>query len=83
MIIVFDNAVTGSAVLLARALCPTVMDYICASARYLEPVHKMQMKLLNLKPFVEMDQNLDQGMGSAMGLTMLDASVQMMNENLK
>ena len=83
LIVVFDNAVTGSAVLLARALCPTVMDYICASARYLEPVHQMQMKLLNLKPFVEMDQNLDQGMGSAMGLTMLDASVQMMNENLK
>ena len=43
----------------------------------------MQMKKLGLKPFVEMDQNLDQGMGSAMGLTMLDASVQMMNENLK
>lgn len=50
----------------------------------LEPVHQMQMKKLGLKPFVELDQNLDQGMGSAMGLTMLDASVQMMKfENLK
>ena len=83
LLVIFDNAVTGSAVLIARALCPTIDDYVCASARYLEPVHQMQMKKLGLKPFVELDQNLDQGMGSAMGLTMLDASVQMMNENLK
>lgn len=55
-----DNAVTGSAVLIARALCPTIDDYVCASARYLEPVHQMQMKKLGLKPFVELDQNLDQ-----------------------
>ena len=33
---IFDNAVTGSAVLIARALCPTIDDYVCASARYLE-----------------------------------------------
>ena len=83
LLVIFDNAVTGSAVLIARALCPTIDDYVCASARYLEPVHQMQMKKLGLKPFVELDQNFDQGMGSAMGLTMLDASVQMMNENLK
>lgn len=80
---VFDNAVTGAAVLLARALCPTVDDYVCPSAQYQEPVHQMQMKKLGLKPFVELEQNLDQGMGSAMGLTMLDAAVQMMNDNLK
>ncbi|MBS6256799.1 nicotinate-nucleotide--dimethylbenzimidazole phosphoribosyltransferase [Megasphaera massiliensis] len=83
MLVVFDNAVTGAAVLLARALCPTVEDYVCPSAQYQEPVHQMQMKKLGLKPFVELEQNLDQGMGSAMGLTMLDAAVQMMNDNLK
>lgn len=83
LFVFFDNGVTGAAVLLARALCPTVMDYLSASARYLEPVHQMQMKKLQLKPFVEMDQNLAEGMGSALGLTMLDATVQMMQENLK
>ena len=60
-----------------------VSDDVTVLQRNLEPVHQMQMKKLGLKPFVELDQNLDQGMGSAMGLTMLDASVQMMNENLK
>ena len=44
LLVIFDNAVTGSAVLIARALCPTIDDYVCASARYLEPVHQMQMK---------------------------------------
>ena len=83
MLIVFDNAVTGAAVLLARTLCHGVDAYVYPSARYAEPVHQMQMKKLGLKPFVELEQNLDQGMGSAMGLTMLDAAVQMMNDNLK
>lgn len=82
LLIVFDNAVTGAAVLLARALCPNVSDYICQSAKYLEPVHQMQMKLLQLRPFVETDGLPDQGIGSAMGLTMIDAAVQMMDEHI-
>ena len=82
LLIVFDNAVTGAAVLLARALCPNVSDYISQSAKYLEPVHQMQMKLLQLRPFVETDGLPDQGIGSAMGLTMIDAAVQMMDEHI-
>lgn len=82
LLIVFDNAVTGAAVLIAQALCPTVSDYICQSAKYMEPVHQMQMKLLKLRPFVETDGLPDQGIGSAMGLTMIDAAVQMMDENI-
>lgn len=80
MLVVFDNAVTGAAVLIARALCPTVSDYICQSAKYPEPVHHMQMQLLQLRPFVETDGLPDQGIGSAMGLAMIDAAVQMMDE---
>lgn len=82
LLVVFDNAVTGAAVLIARALCPTAMDYICQSAKYPEPVHQMQMKLLQLQPFVETDGLPDQGIGSAMGLTMIDAAAQMMDEHI-
>lgn len=82
MLIVFDNAVTGAAVLIARALCPNVDDYIVPSAKYREPVHLMQMKLLKLTPFVETEGHDDQGIGSALGLTMLDVAAQMMDKNL-
>lgn len=83
LLVVFDNAVTGAAVLLSRALCPQVDDYVIPSARYAEPVHQMQMKKMGLKAFFETGQDTDQGMGSVIGLSLLDAAVDMMNKELK
>ena len=50
--LVFDNAVTGSAVLVAQALQPAVTGYVFPSAAYAEPVHQMQMEYLHMKPVV-------------------------------
>lgn len=83
LLVVFDNAVTGAAVLLSRALCRHVDDYVIPSARYAEPVHQMQMKKMGLKAFFETGQDTDQGMGSVIGLSLLDAAVDMMNKELK
>ena len=83
LLIVFDNAVTGAAVLVSRALCRYVDDYVIPSARYAEPVHQMQMKKMGLKAFFETGQDTDQGMGSVIGLSLLDAAVDMMNKELK
>lgn len=83
LLVVFDNAVTGAAVLLSRALCSQVDDYVIPSARYAEPVHQMQMKKMGLKAFFETGQDTDQGMGSVIGLSLLDAAVDMMNKELK
>ena len=83
ILVVFDNAVTGAAVLLSRALCRHVDDYVIPSARYAEPVHQMQMKKMGLKAFFETGQDTDQGMGSVIGLSLLDAAVDMMNKELK
>lgn len=83
LLVVFDNAVTGAAVLLSRALCRHVDDYVIPSARYAEPVHQMQMKKMGLKAFFETGQDMDQGMGSVIGLSLLDAAVDMMNKELK
>lgn len=83
LLVVFDNAVTGAAVLLSRALCRHVDDYVIPSARYAEPVHQMQMKKMGLKAFFETGQDMDQGMGSVIGLSLLDAAVDMMNKEVK
>lgn len=83
MLIVFDNAVTGAAVLIARALCPRIEDYVVPSAKYAEPVHQLQMNMLGLKAFFETTADVDQGMGSVIGLSLLDAAVDMMNRELK
>lgn len=82
LLVVFDNAVTGAAVLVAHALCHGVDSYVYPSACYDEPVHQMQMKKLGLKPFLKYDVTGDEGMGSVLGLSLLDAAVRMMGEKL-
>ena len=71
--IVFDNAVTGAAVLEVR-------DYVFPSAAYNEPVHQIQMKKLGMKPFFYYDFTVAEGFGSAMGLSLFDAALDMVNE---
>lgn len=79
--LVFDNAVTGAAVLIAQALQPAVMGYVFPSAAYAEPVHRMQMEYLHLNPVVSDPGKDDQAMGSVLGLSVLDAAVESMKED--
>ncbi|WP_101912840.1 nicotinate-nucleotide--dimethylbenzimidazole phosphoribosyltransferase [Megasphaera vaginalis (ex Bordigoni et al. 2020)] len=78
--VVFDNAVTGAAVLTAGALCPHALDYVLPSAAYVEPVHRMQMRKLGMQPFLQTAAHADCAMGSVLGLSLLDAAVQLLTE---
>lgn len=80
MVLVFDNAVTGSAVLVAHAICSKIDSYVFPSVVYAEPVHQMQMKRLGLKPFLHYEIEAEEGLGSALGLSLLDAAVHMLND---
>ncbi len=80
MVIVFDNAVTGAAVLIARTLCHRIDSYVYPSVAYNEPVHQMQMNRMGLKPYLYYDMDAEEGLGSALGLSLLDAAVHMLND---
>lgn len=80
ILIVFDNAVTGAAVLAAAAVYPEIRDYILPSVHYEEPVHQMQMQRLGMKAFLHYDLTEAEGYGSALGLSLLDAAADMLNE---
>ena len=82
MLVVFDNGVTGAAVLLAHALQEKVTDFVFPSAAYNEPVHQMQMTYLQMHPLLTGAGKDDQGMGSVLGLSLLDAAVQLMHDKL-
>ena len=49
MAVVFDNAVTGAAVLAAVTIEPLVKDYVFPSAAYEEPIHKEQCRFFRCK----------------------------------
>lgn len=78
--VVFDDAVTGAAVLAAAEVYPEIKEYVFPSASYEEPIHQMQMKKLGIKPFLHYDFTVAEGVGSAMGLSLLDAALDMVNE---
>lgn len=78
--IVFDNAVTGAAVLLAVKINPLVKDYVFASCVYEDPVHEAQLAMVEKKAFLHYRLTVEEGLGSALGLSLLDASLHMLND---
>ncbi|KAF1682279.1 nicotinate-nucleotide--dimethylbenzimidazole phosphoribosyltransferase [Veillonella sp. R32] len=78
--VVFDNAVTGAALLVAHAINPAVMDFVFQSAAYNEPVHKAQMKFLEISPYLYYNLEIDEALGSVMGLSVVDAALHMLND---
>ena len=80
MAIVFDNAVTGAAILAAVTIEPLVKDYVFPSAAYEEPIHKEQCRFLGIKPCLYYNLQIGEALGSTMGLSIIDASMHMLND---
>ncbi len=80
MIVVFDNAVTGAAVLSAVTVYPEIRNFVFPSVYYDEPIHKMQMQKLQMNAFLHYDFTEAEGFGSALGLSLLDAAIDMLNQ---
>lgn len=80
MAIVFDNAITGAAILAAITIEPLVKDYIFPSALYDEPIHREQCRYLQLEPYLHYDLHIDEGLGATMGLSVIDAAMHMLND---
>ena len=85
MAVVFDNIVTGAAVLAAVTIEPLVKDYVFPSAAYDEPIHdepihKKQCRFLGVKPYLDYKLLIDEALGSTMGLSVINASMHMLND---
>ena len=73
--IVFDDAVTGSAVLSAVNVYPNVRECVFPSLNYEEPIHKMQMKALHMEPCLHYPITGGAGIGAAIGLILLEQAM--------
>lgn len=80
MAVVFDDGVTGAAVLAAAAVYPDVRNFVFPSLIYKEPVHEMQMKALGMKGMIDLGITGGAGIGSVMGLSLLDAAADMVTK---
>ena len=77
--VVIDGAVSAAAALTAERLVPGCRDYMLASHVSAEPVGKLLLDALGLKPLITAEMRLGEGTGGLMLLPLLDCALSVYN----
>ena len=72
--VIVDGFISGAAMLIAQALCPTTRDYMIASHRSAEKGHGIVLSHLNLLPLLELDMRLGEGSGAVLAMPIVEAA---------
>lgn len=78
--VVLDGAATAAAALLAVKLAPRAREYLIGSHYTREPVQQAALARLGVAAYLRLDMNLGGGAGAALGLTLLDAALHVLND---
>jgi nicotinate-nucleotide--dimethylbenzimidazole phosphoribosyltransferase len=78
--IVLDGLVTSTAALLAFKLAPQVKDYLIGSHFSPEPAHKVALDLIGIPAHLHLNISLGEGIGAALGISLLNASLHVLND---
>ncbi|MBE0423658.1 MAG: nicotinate-nucleotide--dimethylbenzimidazole phosphoribosyltransferase [Lutibacter sp.] len=80
MSIIIDGFIVTSALLVAQAIAPNILDYCLFSHVSNEQGHKKMLSYLNAKPILQLDLRLGEGTGAAIVYPIIQSSVNFMNE---
>ena len=80
MVLLIDGFIVTSALLVAHALAPAVLDYCVFAHRSQEPGHAVQFDHLGAEPLVQLDLRLGEGTGAALAYPLVQAAVNFLNE---
>lgn len=78
--VVLDGFISGAAALIAVSLTPHVKPYLIASHQSVEQGHKIILAYLGLKPLLNLDLRLGEGTGAALGISLVEASLKILDE---
>ena len=78
--VVIDGFISGAAALIAYTLTPKVKDYMIASHCSVEKGHKIILDYIGLSPLLDLNLRLGEGTGSALGISLVEASVKILTE---
>lgn len=78
--VVLDGFIAGAAGLIAVQLAPQVREYLIAAHRSVEVGHSLVLEHLGLKPLLDLDLRLGEGTGAALGISLVEAGVKILNE---
>ena len=79
-VVVLDGLATGLAALIAVRLAPPAKEYLMASHFAAEPAHAEVLRLLDLPAHLYLGLNFGEGVGAALGISLLQASLHMLND---
>lgn len=80
MLIVVDGFITTSALLVAHALQPAVLDYCVFSHCSAEPGHRRQLDYLGVEALLQLDLRLGEGTGAALAFPLIASALALMND---
>lgn len=80
MLIVVDGFIVTSALLVAHAMEPAVLDYCIFAHGSAEPGHRAQLRHLHAEPLLELGMRLGEGTGAAAAFPLIRAALACMNE---
>ncbi|TRX66466.1 nicotinate-nucleotide--dimethylbenzimidazole phosphoribosyltransferase [Carboxylicivirga sp. M1479] len=80
MLIITDGFITTSALLVAHAIDPLVVDYAFFSHQSQEQGHKKMVDFLQGEPILDLGFRLGEGTGSAVAYSIIKGSVAMLNK---
>ena len=80
MIVVVDGFISGAGALVAMRLNPAVNDYLFFSHQSYEKGHRVFFEKEGLRPILDLDLRLGEGTGAALGMQLIEDSVEIYNE---
>lgn len=78
--VVIDGFISTAAALIAVRLQPEVQPYLIAAHQSVECGHQALLRLLNLRPLLDLNMRLGEGTGAALAFNLIDASARILNE---
>lgn len=78
--VVIDGFISGAAALIATELAPQAKKYIIASHQSAEAGHRVMFEHMRLKPLLNLNLRLGEGTGAALGISLVEAGVKILNE---
>ncbi|MDA7417362.1 nicotinate-nucleotide--dimethylbenzimidazole phosphoribosyltransferase [Xenophilus arseniciresistens] len=79
-LVVLDGFIASSAVLVAHALAPQVVQRCVAAHQSAEPGHALLLRLLGLQPLLQMDLRLGEGSGAALAWPLLESACRILSD---
>ncbi|MBU4376305.1 MAG: nicotinate-nucleotide--dimethylbenzimidazole phosphoribosyltransferase [Candidatus Omnitrophica bacterium] len=78
--VVMDGFISTAAALIAYTIEPKIKGYLIASHSSVEKGHRVILDYMGLKPILNLDLRLGEGTGAALGISIVEASVRILNE---